>query len=147
MKITRNGYIITDENGVVLPINRQMTKEQGDPEKAWTFAVIKVENLEGSNGAKWLSLSKVPDGETIDLKDVCVSRPHSGGIATLTEEEKKQIEELESQIREIKEKARARKPKDPKTMTPEEIMIWLTQKFGKEEADKMIEIARERVKK
>lgn len=105
--------------GVKLTIVPQATK---GPNKE----VVKVAGLRGSNGQKWVSLSKLKEGinevET-QGREVTITSTRS---YQLTPEESQKVKELQSQIDKIIEGAKARyvaKPKldvDPTKMTEEE---------------------------
>lgn len=106
-------------NGVKLTIVEQRTKGPGKE-------VVKVAGLPGSNGQKWVSLSKLKEGinelET-QGREVTITSTRS---YQLTPEEAQKVKELQAQIDQIIEGAKARyvaKPKldvDPTKMTEEE---------------------------
>lgn len=103
--------------GVKLTIVKQETKGPGKE-------VVKVEGLEGSNGQKWVSLSKLNEG----MNEIeCKAREIvSHQKYVLTEEEREEVNKLQSRINEIIEIAKSRyikKPNldiDPSKMTEEE---------------------------
>ena len=109
-------------NGQKLTIVAQASK---GPNKE----VVKVAGLEGANGQKWVSLSKLKEG----LNEIeCNGREVSTSKAyVLTEEEKAQVNELQSQIDAIIEVAKARyvaKPKlniDPSKLSEEERVAYI----------------------
>lgn len=109
-------------NGQKLTIVAQASK---GPNKE----VVKVAGLEGANGQKWVSLSKLKEG----LNEIeCNGREVSTSKAyVLTEEEKAQVAELQSQIDAIIEVAKARyvaKPKlniDPSKLSEEERVAYI----------------------
>lgn len=72
--------------------------------------VVKIEGLEGSNGQKWISLSRLKEGlNQIETQ----AREVSSKNYTLTFEEQQQINDLQAQIDAIIERARARYVKVP----------------------------------
>jgi len=85
--------------------------------------VIKIEGLDGANGAKWISLSKLVEGSNeIQVQGKVIT---STGSYTLTPQEKEEVDKLQARINQIKDAARSRyvsKPKfiDPSKMTEEE---------------------------
>lgn len=99
-----------------LTINPQASKGAGNE-------VVNIAGIPGTNGQKWISLSKLREGDnTLELKgrDIVAT-----GSYTLTPEEKTQVDALQAQIDAIKEAARARyvaKPKfvSPDALTPEQ---------------------------
>lgn len=96
--LTRKGNDVY-HNDVKLTIVAQATKGEGKE-------VVKIEGLEGSNGQKWVSLSRLVEGENeIECKAREVS---TGQRYTLTDEEKAEVEELQGRIDEIIAKAKAR---------------------------------------
>ena len=109
-------------NGQKLTIVAQASK---GPNKE----VVKVAGLEGANGQKWVSLSKLKEG----LNEIeCNGREVSTSKAyVLTEEEKAQVNELQSQIDAIIEVAKTRyvaKPKlniDPSKLSEEERVAYI----------------------
>lgn len=98
LKLIRRGAEVYTEEGKKLRVIAQATK---GPNKE----AVNIEGLEGSNGKKWIQLSLLQEGEnSIECK--ATIRESSGYV--LTEEEKAQIADLESQIKAIKDAARAR---------------------------------------
>ena len=93
--------------------------------------VIKIDGLPGTNGAKWISLSKLKEGlnENIEVKGKEVT---NSGSYTLTQSEKDEIAKLQKRIDEIKEIGRKRyqltKPKDLTKMSIEELEEYLVEK-------------------
>jgi hypothetical protein len=91
--------------------------------------VIKIEGLPGSNGAKWISLSKLKEGSNeIQVQGKVIT---STGSYTLTPQEKEEVDRLTARINQIKDAARSRyvgKPKfvDPTTMSPEALEEYIT---------------------
>lgn len=69
--------------------------------------VVKIEGLEGSNGKKWLSLSKLVEGENIFNDQDLVAREVSKGYE-LTKEEQEEVDSLTNRITEIIENAKKR---------------------------------------
>ena len=90
--------------------------------------VVKIGGLEGSNGQQWISLSKLNEG----INEIETQAKQITTCSYLTQEEKKRIEELESEIREIKERAKLRKPvhKKLEDMTIQELEEFLRIKKG-----------------
>lgn len=86
-------------NGQKLTIVAQATKGPGKE-------VVKVAGLEGSNGQKWVSLSKLAEG----LNEIeCQGREvASSQKYTLTQEEKARVTELQAEIDSIIAQAKAR---------------------------------------
>ena len=103
--------------GVKLTIVAQATKGPGKE-------VVKVEGLEGSNGQKWVSLSKLNEG----MNEIeCKAREVvSHQKYVLTEEEREEVNRLQSRIDEIINNAKSRyvrKPNlnvDPSKMSEQE---------------------------
>lgn len=100
-----------------LTINAQQTKGPGKE-------VVKIEGLPGTNGQKWVSLSKLKEGDNeIDCqgREVTITKKY-----ILTKEEQEKVNELQAQIDAIINKAKERyvaKPNlnvDPSTLTPEQ---------------------------
>lgn len=105
--LIRTGDVVTTENGRVLPLNRQESK---GPNRE----VVKIEGLPGSNGRKWLSLSLLKEGKNqLELKEPS-PRNYSSKDYELTDDEKRQIDELERQKTEIIDRARERFVPRPK---------------------------------
>lgn len=122
IKLTRNGRDVFHE-GTKLTRVDQATKGPGNE-------VIKIDGLEGSNGAKWISLSKLKEGlNEIDVKGKIVT---NSGSYTLTQTEKDEIAKLQKRIDEIKEIGRKRyqltKPIDLTKMSIEELEAYLVEK-------------------
>lgn len=107
LTLVRQGKEVTC-NGVKLTMVEQKTKGAGNE-------VIKIEGLAGSNGAKWISLSKLQEGENV-IHPVA-KQVVSTGSYTLTPEEKKQVDALQAQIDAIKAKAKARYVAKPKFLS------------------------------
>lgn len=96
--LTRKGADVY-HNDVKLTIVAQATKGKGKE-------VVKIDGLEGSNGQKWVSLSRLVEGDNeIECKarEVSTSQRY-----TLTDDEKAEVEELQARIDEIIAKAKAR---------------------------------------
>ena len=100
-----------------LTINPQQTKGPGKE-------VVKIEGLPGTNGQKWVSLSKLKEGDNkIDCqgREVTITKKY-----VLTKEEQEKVNELQAQIDAIINKAKERyvaKPNlsvDPSKLTPEQ---------------------------
>ena len=87
-------------NGRKLTINPQATK---GPNKE----VVKVDGLEGSNGQKWISLSRLNEG----INEIeCQAREITHSVKyQLTADEQAKVDELQAQIDAIIEAAKARK--------------------------------------
>lgn len=86
-------------NGRKLTIVAQATKGPGKE-------VVKVEGLEGSNGQKWISLSRLQPGiNKIECQErnVTLRKKYE-----LTKEEQEEVNKLQAQIDAIIEKAKAR---------------------------------------
>jgi len=122
IKLTRVGRDVFYE-GTKLTRVDQATKGPGNE-------VIKIDGLEGSNGAKWISLSKLQEGENeIEVKGKVVT---NSGSYTLTQSEKDEMAKLQKRIDEIKAIGRKRyeltKPKDLTKMSIEELEAYLVEK-------------------
>jgi len=122
LKLTRKGRDVFYE-GTKLTRVDQATKGPGNE-------VIKIDGLEGSNGAKWISLSKLQEGENeIEVKGKIVT---NSGSYTLTQSEKDEMAKLQKRIDEIKAIGRKRyeltKPKDLTKMSIEELEAYLVEK-------------------
>ena len=122
IKLTRVGRDVFYE-GTKLARVDQATKGPGNE-------VIKIDGLEGSNGAKWISLSKLQEGENeIEVKGKVVT---NSGSYTLTQSEKDEMAKLQKRIDEIKAIGRKRyeltKPKDLTKMSIEELEAYLVEK-------------------
>jgi len=105
-------------NSKKLTIVAQSTKGEGKE-------VVKVEGLEGSNGQKWVSLSKLNEGS--NNVETNAREVKSSAKYELTESEKIKVEKLQTQIDAIITTAKSRYiPKidlnkiDPSKLTPEE---------------------------
>jgi len=115
LELTRQGRDVY-HNGTKLTRVDQATKGPGNE-------VIKIEGLDGANGAKWISLSKLVEGKNVvSVQGKVIT---STGSYTLTPQEKEEVDRLQARINQIKEAARSRyvsKPKfiDPSKMTEEE---------------------------
>lgn len=122
IKLTRKGRDVFHE-GTKLTRVDQATKGPGNE-------VIKIDGLEGSNGAKWISLSKLQEGENeIEVKGKVVT---NSGSYTLTQSEKDEMAKLQKRIDEIKAIGRKRyeltKPRDLTKMSIEELEAYLVEK-------------------
>lgn len=122
IKLTKVGRDVFYE-GTKLTRVDQATKGPGNE-------VIKIDGLEGSNGAKWISLSKLQEGENeIEVKGKVVT---NSGSYTLTQSEKDEMAKLQKRIDEIKAIGRKRyeltKPKDLTKMSIEELEAYLVEK-------------------
>lgn len=92
-------------NGTKLTIVAQATKGPGKE-------CVKVEGLEGANGAKWVSLSKLKEGTNeLELQARNVT---SAGAYTLTPDEAEEVKKLKARIEEIITGAKARYVAKPK---------------------------------
>lgn len=103
-------------NGQKLTIVAQATK---GPNKE----VVKIAGLEGANGQKWISLTRLVEG----INEIeCNGREVTTQKYTLTQEEKEEIESLQARIDEIINHAKSRyvaKPNlnvDPSKLTQEQ---------------------------
>jgi hypothetical protein len=78
--------------------------------------VIKIEGLPGTNGQKWVSLSKLQEG----MNSVeCKGREVTAGKAyRLTQAEQDEVDKLEARIKEIKDTARGRYVAKPRFVDP-----------------------------
>lgn len=122
IKLTRKGRDVFYE-GTKLTRVDQATKGPNQE-------VIKIDGLEGSNGAKWISLSRLQEGlNEIEVKGKTVT---NSGSYTLTQTEKDEMNKLQKRIDEIKEIGRKRyqltKPKDLTKMSIEELEEYLVEK-------------------
>lgn len=82
--------------------------------------VVKIEGLEGSNGQKWISLTKLKEGlNELDCQAREVTSSSVGGYS-YTKEELEELKKLEARIAEIKAQAKARYVAKPKLMSVEE---------------------------
>ena len=122
IKLTRVGRDVFHEETKLTRVD-QATKGPGNE-------VIKIDGLEGSNGAKWISLSKLQEGENeIEVKGKIVT---NSGSYTLTQSEKDEMTKLQKRIDEIKEIGRKRyqltKPIDLTKMSIEELEAYLVEK-------------------
>lgn len=106
--INRKGNLVYDENGKLLTINEQKTKGPGNE-------VIKIEGMKNSNGQKWISLSKVKEGENwFECKKSNRKLSNvSEVLYELNADEENEIEYFQNQIDEIIETAKARYVKKP----------------------------------
>ena len=118
--LERNGLEVTC-NGRKLTVNPQASKGPGNE-------VVKIEGLEGSNGAKWVSLSKLQPGKNeVDTK----GREVTAHITyTLNMVEKAEVDKLQARINEIKEVARKRYEATPRfkpvsDMNAEELEVYI----------------------
>lgn len=104
LTLTRDGNAVFC-NGQALTINAQASKGPGKE-------VVYIEGLPGSNGAKWISLSKLQEG-TNELHPKAQVRDGAGQKSskldyTLTEAENQEIAGLQKRYDEIIEAAKAR---------------------------------------
>ncbi len=111
-------------NEVELKINKQASKGPGNE-------VVSIAGLEGSNGAKWVSLSKLEEGRN-ELNPQA-RKVTSTSSYKLTPEEKAEVDNLQAQIDAIKEAAKKRYVAKPKFLSTDEIA-----KLSKEEKAKYI---------
>lgn len=117
--LVRNGNEVVC-NGQKLTIVEQATKGPGNE-------VVKIEGLEGSNGAKWISLKKLQEGKN-EINPIA-KQVVSTGSYTLNMVEKAEIDKLQARINEIKAAAKARyvpKSVDPSKMSSEELEAYIT---------------------
>lgn len=131
LTLTRKGNDVF-HNGIKLTRVDQATKGPGNE-------VIKIAGLEGSNGAKWISLSKLQEGKNeVEVKGKEVV---SGGSYTLTPAEKAEVDKLQARIDEIKAAAKARyvpKKVDTSKMSVEELEAYIAQLRKTHEAQKQV---------
>lgn len=112
-------------NNQELTIVEQKTKGEGRE-------VVKIAGLDGSNGQKWISLSKLVEGknELTGLKKV----ERTINVYTLTKEEKEEVDKLQKQIDDIVELAKTRhklsKPRRLEDMTIEELEEYINSRKG-----------------
>lgn len=91
--------------GRKLTIVAQATKGEGKE-------VVKIEGLEGSNGQKWVSLSRLQEGtNTLECSGKVMT---TSTKVMLTDDEAKEIAELQARIDTIKDAAKARYKAQPK---------------------------------
>lgn len=91
--------------------------------------VVKIDGLPGSNGQKWLSLSKLQEGLNMFNDNDLTKRNYSSKGYELTEEEQAKIDDLTSQIDAIIEEAKKRYvppvKKKPEQMNEEELLAYI----------------------
>jgi dsDNA-specific endonuclease/ATPase MutS2 len=91
--------------------------------------VVKIDGLPGSNGQKWLSLSKLQEGLNVFNDNDLARRNYSGKGYELTEEEQAKIDELTNQIDAIIEEAKKRYvppvKKKPEQMNESELLEYI----------------------
>lgn len=125
-------------NGKKLTIVEQKTKGEGKE-------VVKIEGLEGSNGQKWVSLSRLKEGENVlecKAREFTITKRSKDKEYELTKEEEAEIQKYQGKINEIIERAKKRYVKVPNlnvdigSMTPEEKAAKL------EEVSKWLEMVR-----
>lgn len=99
IEVIRKDYEIL-VNGVVCKVNKQSSKGPN-------HEVVDISKVVGDNYQKWLSLSLIPNNTTtqIELKDRKIVDTQK---YVLTEEEKEEVETLQSRINEIIEVAKSR---------------------------------------
>lgn len=98
LKLVRTGDEVYFE-GRKLVINAQASKGPNNE-------VVKIEGLPGSNGQKWISLSRLKEGEN---EFECEARKFSKAQKyTLTAEEQEEVDRLQARIDEIIENAKSR---------------------------------------
>lgn len=83
--------------------------------------VVKIEGLQGSNGAKWVSLNKLSMGENV-IEPIKREVATGGKGYELTPDEQARVDELQAEIDAIKLKARQRYVKKPVMKSVEEVM-------------------------
>lgn len=111
LELVRKGNEVYHEN-VKLTIVEQATKGPGKE-------VVKIEGLDGSNGQKWMNLSKLEEGKNeVSCKGREVT---STGSYTLNMVEKAEIDKLQAKIDAIKETAKARYVAKPKFANPNDL--------------------------
>lgn len=85
-----------------LYVNKQQSKGPDNE-------VVRIDGLEGSNGQKWISLSKLVEGiNHFECKGKVFTKTSSVGKYSLTEEESKEVETLKNRIDSIIEVAKQR---------------------------------------
>lgn len=92
-------------NGKKLTIVKQASKGPGNE-------VVKIDGVEGSNGQKWISLSRLVEGDNeifTQAREVTSTQSYR-----LDEEETKEVKALQSRIDEIIENAKSRFVAKPK---------------------------------
>lgn len=91
--------------------------------------VVKIDGLPGSNGQKWMSLSKLQEGLNVFNDNDLKKRNYAGKGYELTEEEQARIDELTSEIDAIIEGAKKRyvppAKKKPEEMNEEELLEYI----------------------
>ena len=98
------GYVY-DEEGKALTINKQASKGPGNE-------VVKIEGLPNSNGQKWIALNKIKEGDNY-FKCKKANRTLSSNSYELTDDEEKEVAELQARLDAIIEAAKARYVKKP----------------------------------
>lgn len=119
LELTRTGIDVFHK-GTKLTRVDQATKGPGNE-------VIKIDGLPGSNGAKWISLSKLKQG--LNKVEVSAKKVTSTGSYTLTPVEKTEVDKLQARIDQIKTQAKLRyQPKkvDTTKMSPEQLEEYIT---------------------
>ena len=99
---TEDGVFYNDRK---LTIVAQATKGVGKE-------VVKIEGLQGSNGAKWISLNKLSMGENV-IEPVKREVTSGGKNYELTADEQARVDALQAEIDAIKARARQRYVKNP----------------------------------
>ena len=103
--VFRDGNFVYDGASRILTINKQETKGPGNE-------VVKIEGLAHSNGQKWLSLSKIKEGDNwVECKKS--NRTLSTASYQLTADEKAEIEKHQKVIDVIIQAAKDRYVKKP----------------------------------
>jgi len=136
VKISRDGYKVLVD-GVQYHINPQTSKGPGNE-------IVELKKMNHPELQQSISLSKIPDGcvdfefELAPRKEVTSKKDYE-----LTEDEQKQVNELQAQIDAIKDAARARyipskaKAKDPNKMSAQELKDYIASlEARKEELEK-----------
>lgn len=85
-------------NDIELTMVEQATKGPGNE-------VVKIEGLPNTNGQKWISLSRLEEGEN---KITGLKRVNRVSSYTLTKEEKAEVDELQARIEVIIQNAKER---------------------------------------
>jgi len=122
LQLTKQGKDVYHEGKKLTRVD-QATKGPGNE-------VIKIEGLPGSNGAKWISLSKLKEG--LNQVEVSGKQVTSTGSYTLTPAEKEEVDKLQARITEIKDAARLRYQSQPKKvdaskLSPEQLEVYIAQ--------------------
>ena len=104
--------LVLERNGLEVKCNGRKLTVVAQATKGPNNEVVKIEGLEGANGAKWISLGKLQEGKNeVDTK----AKEVTAHITyTLNMVEKAEVDKLQARINEIKEVARKRYEATPK---------------------------------